>query len=267
MAAAVAAIAYCVSCSSTTQTNVLATQGGYGGLAGSSVPSTGGTAGTVENGGTTSVGGAQAGSTAAGGAGNGSCAAGAALAPDLHAACIEDLGQGKLRLSYDFSDASQALDWSSSTGAAVSVNQRALVIVSPEGGGIGVAIFKKKLHVEKASFSFTLLSGNTANWYINTIWSGSWNPDSGYGGYHDYTGRGFIINGTEHSPADVSPLSVGVMHENTVEQSDSEIKWSQDGSVMTQTVSPLPVKDRIFALGAYDSSAAFYHVIFEGTLN
>jgi len=243
-------------CSSTSQTNVVVAQGGSDSTGGSSEQPGGGTVGTVTN----SAGGA-------GGAGGANCAAGATLVPELHAACIEDLGQGKVRITYDFASANQALDWSPATDATVAVNQGALVVTAPTGGGIGAAIFKKQLHVDKASFRVLLLSGSTTNWYINTLWSGSWNPDAGYGAYHDTTGRGFIINGTEYSPSDVSPLSVGVMHNNTVEQSDTQIKWTQDGTVMTETVTPLPVTNRILALGAYDSSAAFYNVVFEGTLN
>ncbi|HEY5958333.1 MAG TPA: hypothetical protein VIV60_17335, partial [Polyangiaceae bacterium] len=154
-----------------------------------------------------------------------------------------------------------------STGASVSVAQRALVVAIPDSSGIGVAIFKRKLHVEKVSFSVTLLSGSTTNWYVNTIWSGSWKPEAGYGSYHDYSGRGFITNGVEQPPADISPLSVGVMHKSTITQSDNQLTWDLDGKVITETVAPLPVTDRILALGAWESSAAYYNVVFEGTLN
>ncbi len=238
-----------ISCSSTSQTNVTASQGGSAGIGGSG----------------TAAGGSSSASTTSGGTGNTDCSAGATLAPDLHAACIEDLGQGRVRIRYDFATADQALDWAASTEATVSVNQRALTVAAYDT--IGVAIFKKKLHVDKASFTVTLLSGTTTNWYINTIWSGSWNPDAGFAGYHDNTGRGFIINGTKYAAAVTSPLSVGGLHDAAIEQSDTELKWDQDGDVMTEAVGPLPVTDRSFALGAWQASAAYYDVVFEGTLN
>jgi hypothetical protein len=130
-----------------------------------------------------------------------------------------------------------------------------------------VALFRRKLHVDKASFTATLLSGSTFNWYINTLWTGAWDPPAGYSGYHDKTGRGFVINGSDYSPDDVSPLSVGVSHTITVEQSNTELRWEQDGTAISADVSPLPVTDRNLALGAWDSSAAFYDVVIEGTLD
>jgi hypothetical protein len=253
-----------VNCSSTSQTNVIASQGGSSGL-GESTAENGGTAAGTSSSSTSAGAGGQGGGAPTGGTGNADCSAGATLVPDLHAACIEDLGQGKLRIRYDFSSSDQGLDWAASTEATVSVGQNALVIDAHNT--IGVAIFKKKLHVDKASFSVTLLSGYTTNWYINTIWTGTWNPDAGYGGYHDTTGRGFIINGTKYSPDDVSPIAVGVLHDVTVTQSNTTLEWDQDGTPMTQTVGPLPVTDRSLALGAWESAAAFYNVVFEGTLN
>jgi hypothetical protein len=236
-----------VACSTTTQTTTVSGdgQGGAGGTTGASTEDT-------------------SGGTAAGGVVNAGCSA--ALQPDLHAACIEDLGQGVFRFHYDFTTADQALDWAPSTGTTQMVNQKALVITAAPDE-IGVAIFKKKLHTSKLSFSVTLLSGKTTNWYINTIWSGYWNPDSAYAGYHDYSGRGFVINGEQINPDDVSPLSVGVMQNVVIEQTDSELKWEQGGVTITHAVAPVPVNDRILAIGAWDASAAFYNVVIEGTLN
>jgi len=243
-----------IGCSSTTQTNVIASDN-TGGTAGTGPVSTGGSG----NGG--SANGGQAGATTGG---NGTCSP--ALAPDLHASCVEDLGQGVLRVSYDFAAADQALDWSSSPGASVSVSQKALVVTSASND-IGVAILKKKLHVYKVSYQVTLLAGNTTNWYINTVWDGRWNPAAGYGGYHDYTGRGFLINCSKYTPADVSPLSVGVLEDVVIEQTDNQLNWTQVGVVMTENVAPVPVTDRILALGAWESSAAFYNLVIEATLN
>lgn len=259
-------------CSSTSSTHVdgAATPGGGSdGSGGERTAGSGGTGADSQGGSSsTSTGTASGGSgtTSEGGAASADCAAGKLLVPDLNAACIEDLGQGKLRFTYDFATTEQGQDFAPSTGATVSVKGGALVVV-PAEGDTGIAIFKKQLHVNRASFKATLMSGTTLLWYVNTIWSGYWNPDAGYAGYHDYTGRGFIANGTEYPPAEVTPISVGVLQSNTIEQTDSELTWDQDGSVIKQTVAPLPVTDRIFGLGATRSSAAFYNVVFEGTLN
>jgi hypothetical protein len=242
-----------IGCSSTTQTNVIASDG----TGGTGEFTTGGSG----NGGSANASGGQAGAPTTG---NGACSP--ALAPDLHASCVEDLGQGVLRLSYDFAAADQLLDWSSSPGASVSVSQKALVVTSASND-IGVAILRKKLHVYKTSYQVTLLAGNTTNWYINTVWDGRWNPAAGYGGYHDYTGRGFLINGSKYTPADVSPLSVGVLEDVVIEQTDTQLSWTQVGVVMTENVAPVPVTDRNLALGAWESSAAFYNLVIEATLN
>ncbi len=132
---------------------------------------------------------------------------------------------------------------------------------------VGVAIFTKKLHVDKLAYQVTLLTGKTTLWYINTVWVGSWNPDAGYGGHHDNTGRCFIINGTEYNSDAVTPITVGILQTNTIEHSNSKLKWDQGDNVIAKAVGPLPVTDRILALGAWQSSAAFYNIVFECAWN
>lgn len=51
-----------------------------------------------------------------------------ALAPDLHANCIEDLGDSRLRITYDFDDPEQLWDFGMSANGTMEVLSGSLIV-------------------------------------------------------------------------------------------------------------------------------------------
>lgn len=254
-----------------------AASGGSGGSIGTATAqSVGGNTGATAGGsmGTTPAGGSTAttgGSSTtshdigAAGSSSGHCES---LVAALHGV-VATLPNGLCRVSYDFSDAAQLLDWelASNTSTDLSLVNQLMVVTYVSAPSIDLAAvrFKLPLRPTRLAFQGTTIAGGHINAYLAVQWTGDWSPAFGYGFIHRSDGRLFTAAGSSFSSGDSTPLAAN--HTYTVEilMTSTRLVWTSDeSSVSYDSVVIYQGKDRHIALGGWTSTVAFDDVVIEG---
>jgi len=177
-----------------------------------------------------------------------------------------DLGGGRTRLHWDFSDASQLADWTPSSAALSLVDGRMQVGDPLDGSYMHLAVFSRGLIVDSLSFSGRVVSGDHMNAYVSSHIDGSWNPPDGYGLIHYSSGRMWVVNGVEDSTGVGGSLIPAQRYDVAIGVTDSALTWAVNGVELSRTADIARSVDRQVALGAYGSVDTFDDITLEGTL-
>lgn len=228
---------------------------------------TSGTGGTATSGGSSS-GGAGGASGAAPGTGGDVGAGGTlptscdpTLAPDLNATCIEDLGDSRVRITYDFEAAEQLQDFAMSAGGTMEWVGGSLVLTC-DGGGYCAAIFSSRLLVDHATVIAVPVDAPDVLVSVNTAASGV-----GYGCYGDDYGLGFAFGDESFEQAMPVPTEAGTRYEINVTQTETTLTCDFNGLEYSGDYVLVPTTDRLFALASWAAQVAFESVVIEGRLD
>jgi acylphosphatase len=189
--------------------------------------------------------------------------------PDVNHGNVVALGDGRVRITYDFSDPQQKYDFvvNSATGTRRELNDgRLLISHVSDANALKVALYKYNVRIDRLSYRAELLAGNHVNVYLNTIWDENWAPSVGCGGIHRFDGRIMAINGTVTATTDTTPVAARTSYLGDVVLSSTGLNWTvNDGSVALD--SPCHAgTDGTLGLGSFASDVAFDDVVIEGQL-
>lgn len=257
------AISAAIGGASSTHASTAGSGGSGGGSIANTTESAGGSIGTT--GGSSSTSRSIGTLVGAAGSPNGNCASLSAL----HGA-VAELPNGLCRVTYDFSDAAQLLDWQLAPNTSTelsSVNQLMLVTyVADPAIEMAAVRFKLPLRPTRLAFQGTTLGGAShLNAYLAVQWTGSWSPSFGYGCIHRSDGRLFTAAGASFSTGDSTPLAVNHTYSVEIMMTSTKIVWTSDASSVTyDSVAIYQGKDRHIALGGFASTVAFDDVVIEG---
>jgi hypothetical protein len=196
---------------------------------------------------------------------------------ELHGA-VESLGDGKVRITYDFSSADQILDWDTPDNDSTSLEiVDGVLKVSYSAGGRELAItrFKKELRTDLLRYDARVIEAEDdkyhINFYVRTLWDGSWQANQGYGGIHRDDGRLFTFKGVSDNQAWGSKIINDHRYAVVVTISDltstSEISWDVDGKIETRQGQFDTNTNRSLFLGGWRSTVLFDNIVIEGQLD
>jgi hypothetical protein len=232
---------------------------------------TGGTSTGAITGGATATGGTVAGgASVTGGAGGISTTSPcAAVAASVHGK-VEPLADNLCRISYDFSDAQQLLDWNvaAATDTQLSLVNQLMLVSYPASANSSLAgvQFKLPLRVTRLAFrGATIEGGQHMNAYLAVQWTGEWSPSYGYGCIINDSNRMFTVGGTSIITTSTLRLTMNRTYDVEILMTSSQISWTMDNDTTTyQSLVLYPGKDRNLVLGGWMSTVAFDDVVIEG---
>jgi hypothetical protein len=195
------------------------------------------------------------------------------LTSDLHGV-VEALENGRVRISYDFSSADQLLDWDTpdvdSTSLGI-INGMLKVSYSGEGGSFAITRFKKELRTDllryEAKVIDTINDNYHINFYVRTLWDGSWQANGGYGGIHRKDGRLFSFKGVYDNPSWGNTIASHHRYKVVVKISESIISWDVDGDIVARQGQFDTNTNRSLLLGGWQSTVLFDNIVIEGELD
>ncbi len=213
-------------------------------------------------------GGADTGEGGGGGAPSGGCLnPGHPLVQGLHG-CVEDLGGGQVRISYDFTTDAQLLDWFGPSGSPDPTIDDQDRLVVDAGGYPHVAVFARQMRADSLDYRVRLLSGNHINIYVDTVWDGDWAPAYGLGCIHRSDGQNVVVDESWEPAPTPGPVMVGNRYIGSIVASDTTITWTVNDVVHERTYAARTRSTlRNVAIGAYGSEVAFEGIVLEGELS
>ena len=178
---------------------------------------------------------------------------------------VEDLGNGRVRITYNFETENQLEDWLpvDSEETNISIVDGRLVI----GGStmVGFALLTRGLRVDSMQFEVELLAGSQVTTYLGAEWDGARYPAIGYGLAHYSGGRGYSENGVRTGLGGTRTVTNHVYQWDILAEADG-ITWAIDDEVMSIPLSYSDDATKSLAIGAYSSTAAFDNIVIEAEL-
>jgi acylphosphatase len=189
--------------------------------------------------------------------------------PDVIHGSVENLADGRVRITYDFSTEQQKFDFivNDTAGTRRELNDGRLIIShSSVSSALKVALYKYNLRIDRMSYRAELLAGDHVNLYLNTIWDGNWAPNVGCAGIHRQDGRIIAVNGNVSATADTNPVAPRTVYTGDVVLDGTGIDWTVNGTLVSLD-SPCYSEDNgTFGIGSHASDVAFDQIVFEGEL-
>jgi hypothetical protein len=220
------------------------------------------TSGTGGDAGAASSSGGAGSAGASGGAGS----AGTPTTVDGLNAPAWDLGGGRVRLFWDFSDPAQLQDWVGHNASLSIINERLSVSELNLGSGLQLAAFSRGVKVALLSFTGRLVAGDHMNAYVSTYFDGNWAPANGYGLIHNGSGRLWVIDGVEDNTGVGGTVNTQQVYKVRIDVTDTSLTWTVNDSPLTIERAIVRSTDRQVGLGNYSSNTTFDDVTIEGTL-
>ncbi len=189
--------------------------------------------------------------------------------PDAIHGAVEDLPDGRVRISYDFSDEQQKFDFVPATVGETrrELNDGRLVVSGLDGAeSLKMVLLDYDLHIDSVTYRAELLSGDHVNVYVNTIWDGNWTPAVGCGGIHRFDGRLVTFNGTATATTDTAPVERGLPYSGILELSAMGMSWTVNASSLLLEGACYGGTDGTLAIGGWQSDVAFDDLVIEGRL-
>ena len=237
-----------------------------GGSGPGGAPADGGAGGHGE----TVDGGAGGSSTATGGGGG---AAGGCLAADdprvqdLHG-CVEDLGVGRVRISYDFESDDQLLDWlgADQTMPPPTIDVLGRLVVAT-GASLNAVLFVLQMRADALDYRVSLVTGDHINVYVDTVWDGGWAPTYGLGCIQNPEGQSVVVDALWEPSPTPNVVRAGDRYVGSIVVTDSQLSWIVNDIEHVRVYDPRTRSTfRNVAIGAYASEVAFESVVLEGEL-
>lgn len=181
---------------------------------------------------------------------------------------VEEIGNGRVRITYDFETAKQLEDWlpADPTETSVFIQDGRLHMEYIEHGGESfVAFLDRGLRVDSMTYETELLDGNHINIYIGTEWNHSWLPKVGFGLIHRWYDRRFTVNGEFFSVGGSGAKKGNIYTGEIIAESD-EITWTVNDETFSIGVDYPNDVTRSLLIGGFSSNTAFDNIIIEGEL-
>jgi hypothetical protein len=193
---------------------------------------------------------------------------GVATNPNVNHGSVVTLPDGRVRITYDFSDAQQKYDFIvNSPGTRRELNNGRLIVShAGEGSELKAALYKYNLRIDRLTYRAELLSGDHVNFYLNTIWDGNWAPTLGCVGIHRADGRLVAMNGTVTATTDTTPVATRTSYLGDVVLNASGMDWTVNGGLVSLASPCYAGTDGTVGLGGFGSDVAFDEVVIEGQL-
>jgi len=169
---------------------------------------------------------------------------------------------------YDFKTEADFSDWEIS-GATETVSRgvgKGLVV--PHGGRPGVAINRNRFSVRILEFTARGETGSHVNWYVHTVWTGSYRPRIGIGGFINKDGCSLIVNGRVIALPGSPKIDRGE-HRYKIVINDGRVFWGIDGRLVTERLIPpsLEKGSGRVAVGGWKSRVVFSSIRIVGTVH
>ncbi|MGC4069743.1 MAG: hypothetical protein QM784_34810 [Polyangiaceae bacterium] len=189
--------------------------------------------------------------------------------PDAIHGAVENLADGRVRITYDFSNEQQKYDFivNDAAGTRRELNDGRLIVSHASvSSDLKVALYKYNLRVDRLSYRAELLAGDHVNLYLNAIWDGNWAPSLGCTGIHRQDGRIIAVNGIVTATADTTPVATRTIYTGDVVLDGTGLDWTVNGTQVSLD-SPCYAGDNgTFGIGSYGSDVAFDQIVIEGKL-
>ncbi len=185
----------------------------------------------------------------------------------IHGA-VENLADGRVRISYNFSDEQQKFDFVPANDATRrELNDGRLIVSSADASDLlKVALTKYNVRVDHVAYNAEVLAGDHVNVYMNTIWDGGWAPAVGCGGIHRNDGRLLTFDGSATATTDTTPIAARTPYVGEISLEPSAVTWSVNDVSVSVDSACYAGTDGALGLGGYDSDIAFDGIVIEGTL-
>ncbi len=196
---------------------------------------------------------------------------GASATLGLHAASVVWTSATTVRVTYDWSDASQLLDWTPTTGATLT---RGTSTVDITGGSTDIHGMKWVLPIAASDITASAVSHNNehhVNIYtnLNAAWAGSpWNANPTYAAIWNYGGGKWVVDGADNGF--VSPDLVKDNWYNFEFQASSTLlrAWSTvDSTWHERSGTYAPSTSGYVALGGFGGENEWGAVVIEGAVS
>jgi acylphosphatase len=193
---------------------------------------------------------------------------GTATNPNVNHGTVVNLPDGRVRITYDFSDAQQKYDFIvNSSGTRRELHGGRLIVGhASDASDLKVALYKYNLRIDRLAYRAELLAGSHVNFYLNTIWDGNWAPNVGCAGIHRFDGRIVATNGAVSVTADTTPVAPRTAYVGEVLLSASGMDWTVNGGMVSLASPCYAGTDGTLGIGSYGADVAFDEIVIEGQL-
>jgi hypothetical protein len=193
----------------------------------------------------------------------------------LHATSVEWLDDSHVRITYDWTDDNQLLDWLPTSGTTLT---RSGSTINISGGATFVNSMKFSLPLAVSQITASANPYNSErhiNFYtnLNSSWNGqtSWDPNPALGVvYRPYDGGSvWVVNGNTTNFVGVSNLSPNTWYDFIFKASSTGVSaWSSVDNTWYGYEGTLhPTTTGFFALGAFSAENRWEEVIIEGEVS
>lgn len=180
---------------------------------------------------------------------------------------VEDLGDGQVRVTYDFETDVQLLDWAPvDTELSDATIEDGRLILSELVTGLAVSQLARGIRVDSISYEAEILEGIHVNVYFGIDnWANFWAPDNGYGLIHRWDGQLVSDQGAVTQVSEVH-AELGVPYTGSVIADPTEIIWTVNGDEISYATDYASNVGRNILIGSWDSTVAFDNIVIEGEL-
>lgn len=178
---------------------------------------------------------------------------------------VEELGDGRVRITYDFETEDQLEDWLAvdSDNTDIAIVDGRLVISGTRM--LGYTLLTRGLRVDSLQFEAELLTGSQITTYLGVEWDGARYPAIGYGLAHFNGGRGYSANGVQANLGGTGIVTNQVYQWNILAEADG-ITWTIDDEAVTIPLAYSDDMTKSLAIGGYSSQTAYDNLVIEGEL-
>jgi len=196
----------------------------------------------------------------------------ASTAPGSHAAAVEDLGDGVVRYTYDWTTQDQLLDWLPTSGATIARSSGTPPLAVISGGTTDVRGMRWNQPIAASRIAARASTSDAAQRHVNIYtdlgdeWNGSpWNANPAIGAISAGSSTFWMLNGTGETFA-CPTLAADVFYDFEFTVSPAEIArtCSVDGVRYARTGTYARAADGRVALGAYNGTTSWGTGVIEG---
>jgi hypothetical protein len=181
---------------------------------------------------------------------------------------VEDLGNGRVRVTYDFEDADQLLDWipANADNSDLTIEDGRLIVTKTVAADIvSSSLLDRGVYVDMMTYDAEIIDSDHINVYMGVVWDDDFNPAIGYGMIHRNDGKLFSDNGLVYELGG-DPIEFDHVYHGTIYADPDEISWTVDDETLNFAVDYEYDVTRSIGFGTWSGVVAFDNIVFEGEL-
>lgn len=178
---------------------------------------------------------------------------------------VEEIGDGRVRITYDFETAEQVNDWlpPNPDEASATIEDGRLIVSG--SAYFSAALLIRELRVDYLTYEAEIVAGNHINIYLGIEWDDSWNPAVGYGLVHLTGGKFYTENGTQTLLGGTHAV-VGQLYQGEIIAASDRITWTVDEETFEIPLEYSSDVTGSLSVGGYNSTVAFDNLVIEAEL-